>query len=51
MPEELHKLEKLRKMIHEVIKDGFGEVVLKIVVKNSKIEHMSLTKTITSKLT
>lgn len=38
-------IEKLKKLIAEILKEGYGEVNFKVVVKNSKIEYVSLTKT------
>lgn len=44
------KIEQLRKMVSEVLAEGFGEVDLKIIIKNSKVELVSLTKVVTSKI-
>ena len=38
-------IERLKKMIAEMLQEGFGEVNFKVVVKNSKVEYISLTKT------
>lgn len=44
------KIEQLKRMVTEVLTEGYGEVDLKIVIKNSKVEMISLAKIVTSKI-
>lgn len=41
--------EKFKKLLQELITQGYGELIYKVVVKNGKVEYVSLTKTTTHK--
>lgn len=43
-------INKLLKMVEEVVAEGYGEINLKIIIKNSKVEHIGLTKELTYKI-
>lgn len=45
------KIDQFKQMVQELLAEGFGEVNLKVVIKGSKVEYISLTKIVTSKLT
>ena len=47
---EEFKVDQLRKLIAEVLTEGFGEVEFKVLVKNSRIELITMIKTTTSKI-
>jgi len=44
------QIERFKKLLQELIAEGFGEVVFRVVVKGSKVDYISLSKSSTYKI-
>ena len=42
-----YQIERFKKLLQELLTEGYGKVVWEVVVKNGKIEYTSLTKSST----
>jgi len=38
------QLEKFKRLFNELLQEGYGEIIWRIVIKKGKVEYISLTK-------